>query len=134
VEAAHTSPAGFVLTARAENHIRGNPDLADTIARLQAFQEAGADVLFAPGLRGVDDVRTVVQSIDRPLNVIVYPDGPSVNELGEAGARRISVGGSFSYVAVAAVVRAARELREDGTLGFMADVVEGAGIARAAYS
>jgi 2-methylisocitrate lyase-like PEP mutase family enzyme len=133
VDAAHSGSTHFVLTARAENLIRGHDDLPDTIARLQAYQEAGADVLFAPGLSTVADVETVVRSVDRPVNVIVRPGGPTVGELAAAGARRISVGGSFSYVAVAAVAAAAKELQEQGTLGFMDQVIEGAGLARAAY-
>jgi 2-methylisocitrate lyase-like PEP mutase family enzyme len=133
VDAAHSGSTHFVLTARAENLIRGRPDLPDTIARLQAYQDAGADVLFAPGLSTVAEVETVVRSVDRPLNVLVRPGGPTVAELAGAGARRLSVGGSFSYVAVAAVAAAARELMEQGTLGFMDQVIEGAGLARSAY-
>jgi 2-methylisocitrate lyase-like PEP mutase family enzyme len=117
-EAAHAGPVHFVITARAENHIRGRPDLADTIARLQAYQEAGADVLFAPGLSDLDEVRQVVASVDRPLNVLPWLGAPTVAELGEAGVRRISVGGAFAFAALAGVVDAARELREQGTYGF----------------
>ena len=117
-EAAHAGPVHFVITARAENHIRGRPDLADTIARLQAYQEAGADVLFAPGLSDLDEVRQVVASVDRPLNVLPGLGAPTVAELGEAGVRRISVGGAFAFAALAGVVDAARELREQGTYGF----------------
>ncbi len=131
-EAAHAG-SGFVLTARAENHIRGNPDLADTIARLQAYQTAGADVLYAPGLRELSDITAVVREIDRPLNVLVLPGGPGVANLATAGARRISVGGALSYVAVEAVAAAARELMQRGTLTFMDRVTEGARLARAAY-
>jgi 2-methylisocitrate lyase-like PEP mutase family enzyme len=119
-EAAHGDGAGIVLTARAENHLHGRPDLADTIARLQAFQEAGADVLYAPGLRSLDDIRTVVAAVDRPVNVLALPGGPTVGELAEAGVHRISVGGGFAYVAMGALVEAAQELRERGTYGFWA--------------
>jgi 2-methylisocitrate lyase-like PEP mutase family enzyme len=110
--------AGFVLTARAENHIHGVDDLADTIARLQAYREAGADVLYAPGLTGIGDIRQVVTSVDAPVNVLALPQAPSVAELAEAGVARISIGGGFAYVAMGAVAKAARELREQGTYGF----------------
>lgn len=133
VEAAHAGPVPFVLTARAENFLHDRSDLADTIARLQCFQEAGADVLYAPGLRELDEIDTVVRSVDRPLNVLLLPGGPNVTELAEVGVRRISVGGSFSYVAAAAVAAAARELLADGTTGFMAQVMDGARVARRAY-
>jgi 2-methylisocitrate lyase-like PEP mutase family enzyme len=117
-EAAHAGDVHFVITARAENFVRGRRDLADTIARLQAYQEAGADVLFAPGLSDLEDVRQVVASVDRPVNVLPWPGGPTVAELGEAGVRRISVGGAFAFAALGSVVDAARELREQGTYGF----------------
>jgi 2-methylisocitrate lyase-like PEP mutase family enzyme len=117
-EAAHAGPVHFVITARAENYVRGRRDLADTIARLQAYQEAGADVLFAPGLSDLDDVRQVVGSVDRPVNVLPWQGGPTVPQLGEAGVRRISVGGAFAFAALGSVVDAARELLEQGTYGF----------------
>jgi len=117
-EAAHAGPAQLVLTARAENHIHGIKDLTNTIARLQAFQEAGADVLFAPGIRRIDDIRMVVSSVDRPVNVLALPGCPPVSELAEAGVARISVGGAFTWVALAALVDAARELMDHGTYGF----------------
>jgi len=131
-EIAHAGLVPFVLTARAENHVRGRDDLADTVTRLQAFQGAGADVLFAPGLRAIADIKAVVQAVDRPVNVLVWPGGPSVPELAAAGVRRISVGGSFSYVATAAVAAAARELQEQGTLGFMDQMIAGVSLAQAA--
>jgi 2-methylisocitrate lyase-like PEP mutase family enzyme len=115
---AHRGPVRMVLTARAENHIRGRDDLADTIARLQAFQEAGADVLFAPGLTKLEDIRSVVSSVDRPVNVLALPNGPTVAELAEAGVRRISVGGAFAFAAYGALVEAARELLDKGTYGY----------------
>ena len=117
-EAAHAGDAGLVLTARAEGCIRGNPDLTEIVARLQSFQEAGADVLYAPGLMAADDVARLVASVDLPVNVLVRPGGATVAELAEAGAARISVGGAFSFVALGAVVEAAQELREGGELGF----------------
>jgi len=118
VEAARRCDPSLVLTARAENHIRGHPDLADTIARLQAFQEAGADVLYAPGLRTLDDLKNVLASVDRPVNVLILPGGPTVPEIFEAGAARISVGSAFSLAANAALVEAAQELLTTGTTEF----------------
>jgi 2-methylisocitrate lyase-like PEP mutase family enzyme len=115
---AHRGPVELVLTARAENHLHGNDDLADTIARLQAYQEAGADVLYAPGLRKLSDIQSVVNSVDRPVNVLALPGGPTVAELAEAGVRRISVGGAFAYAAYGALIEAARELLDEGTYGF----------------
>ncbi|UQX88766.1 isocitrate lyase/phosphoenolpyruvate mutase family protein [Jatrophihabitans telluris] len=114
-EAARACGRDFVLTARAENLIRDNPDLADTIARLQAYQDAGADVLFAPGLRTLADVRVVVAAVDRPVNVLLVPGAPTVSELADAGVARVSVGGGFSKVGLAAVASAASELLEHGT-------------------
>ncbi|MEW6477141.1 MAG: isocitrate lyase/phosphoenolpyruvate mutase family protein [Actinomycetota bacterium] len=115
---AHRGPVRMVLTARAENHLHGRHDLGDTIARLQAYQEAGADVLYAPGLTALDDIRSVVTSVDRPLNVLALPGGPTVAELAEAGVRRISVGGAFAFAAYGALVEAAREFLDQGTYGF----------------
>jgi 2-methylisocitrate lyase-like PEP mutase family enzyme len=133
-EAAHAGPVHLVITARAENHIRGNPDLADTIARLQAYQEAGADVLFAPGLTDLEDVRRVVASVDRPVNVLLWQGGPTVAELGDAGVRRISVGGAFAFAALGSVVEAARELREQGTCTFRERTRVGLTAAREAFA
>jgi 2-methylisocitrate lyase-like PEP mutase family enzyme len=117
-EAAHAGEARLVLTARAENHLYGAGDLADTIARLQAYQEAGADVLFAPGLRDLEEIRRLVDSVERPVNVLARPDGPSVAELASAGVSRVSVGGAFAFAALGAAVEAARELIDEGTCGF----------------
>ena len=117
-EAAHSGPTQLVLTARAENLIHGIDDLADSIARAQGFQEAGADVIFVTGLRTIDQVRAVVSSVDRPVNVLVTGGAPTVAELAEAGVARISVGGSLMYSAYAAVIAAANELRNDGTYGY----------------
>lgn len=113
-EAAARMPFPFMLTARAENHLRGNPDLDDTIARLRAYEEAGADVVFAPGLRELDDIRAVAEAIERPLNVLGTPS-LSVEEIAAAGAQRISVGGRLTWVAVDALAKAARQLRDEGT-------------------
>jgi 2-methylisocitrate lyase-like PEP mutase family enzyme len=133
-EAAHAGPVHLVITARAENHIRGHPDLADTIARLQAYQEAGADVLFAPGVIDLDEVRQLVASVDRPVNVLPGPGAPTVSELGEVGVRRISVGGAFAFAALAGVVDAAHELRDLGTYGFRERSRVGLTAAREAFA
>ena len=117
-EAAHSGERSLVLTARAENHIHGRDDLADTIARLQSFQEAGADVLFAPGVRELDQIRELIASVDLPVNVLAMPGMPSVTELGKAGVSRISVGGAFAFTAYGAAVTAGRELLDSGTYGF----------------
>lgn len=122
-EAAHAGPVHLVLTARSENFLHGNLDLADTIARLQSFQEAGADVLYAPGLSRLEDIRRVVSEVDLPLNVLALPGVPPVSELAGAGVARVSVGGAFAFAAMGAVVEAGRELLDRGTYGFR----EGAG-------
>jgi 2-methylisocitrate lyase-like PEP mutase family enzyme len=124
--AAEAADGKLVLTARAENHIHERDDLADTIARLQAFQEAGANVLYAPGLTKIDDIRQVVASLDRPVNVLALPAAPPVAELAQAGVARISIGGGFAFVAMGAVVRAANELRDQGTYGFWETAAVGA--------
>lgn len=118
VAAAVEAAGGLVITARTDGPIRGAEDLGEAIARLQAFQEAGAHVLFAPGLTEPADIRTVVAETDRPLNVLVRPGMAPIAQLAEAGAARISVGGGFAWVAMGAVVQAARELREQGTYGW----------------
>jgi 2-methylisocitrate lyase-like PEP mutase family enzyme len=112
-EAARSFGFPFTLTARAENHIRGNPDLDDTIARLQAYETAGADVLYAPGLRTVEEVRAVCEAVGKPVNVLALP-GLTFAELAEAGAQRVSVGGALTWVAVKALADAARSLRDEG--------------------
>ena len=111
VAAARAAAGDFVLTARAENHIRGNDDLDDTIARLQAYERAGADVLYAPGLRTPQEIAAVRAAVGRPLNVLALP-GLSLPEIVAAGAQRISVGGGFAWAAVNGLVAAARELQE----------------------
>lgn len=125
-KAARDLPFPFVLTARAENYLAGNPDLKDTIERLQMYQEAGADVLYAPGLRNKEDIAAVVQSVDRPVNVIMGLKGVqlSVVELSAIGVRRISVGSGLARCALAAFLRAASEMREQGTFSFGEDAVE----------
>lgn len=134
VAAAAAAASGrLVLTARAENYLHGRPDLADTIARLQAFQEAGADVLYAPGLTSLADIRAVVGALDKPVNVLALAGGPTVPELAEAGVRRVSVGSAFAFAAAGAVVDAARELRDHGSYGFLQQAATGRAAIRAAF-
>jgi 2-methylisocitrate lyase-like PEP mutase family enzyme len=109
-----------VLTARAENYLHGRPDLADTITRLQAYQAAGADVLYAPGLTSLADIRQVVAAVDRPVNVLAMAGAPPVAELAGAGVSRVSVGGGFAFAALGALADAAAELRDQGTYGYLA--------------
>jgi 2-methylisocitrate lyase-like PEP mutase family enzyme len=109
----------FVLTARAENYLHGRADLDDTIARLKAYEEAGADVLYAPGLRDIEEIKKVCAELSKPVNVLALAGGPSVGELGEAGVRRVSLGSNLHRVAMGAFLRGARELHDQGTLGFL---------------
>lgn len=120
VGASRSLAVSFTLTARCENYLHGRPDLADTIKRLQAFQAAGADVLYAPGLRNKDDIATLVKAVDRPVNVIMGLAGAkfSVADLAALGVKRISVGSALSRAALGAFLRAAREMREHGTFNF----------------
>jgi 2-methylisocitrate lyase-like PEP mutase family enzyme len=115
VEAARGLDFPFTFTARAENHIRGNPDLDDTIARLQAYEQAGADVLYAPGLGSTDEIRAVCEATTRPVNVLGLPH-LSVSEIAAAGGRRISVGSLLTWVAVDAMADAAIQVRDEGDL------------------
>ena len=124
-EVARALPFPFTLTARAENYLVGRPDLKETIERLQAYQEAGADVLYAPGLTSKDDIAAVVSSVDRPVNVVMGLQGVqlSLAELSAIGVRRISVGSALSRAALGAFLRAAREMREHGTFTFANEAV-----------
>jgi 2-methylisocitrate lyase-like PEP mutase family enzyme len=124
-EVVRTLPFIFTLTARAENYLVGKPDLSDTIKRLQVYQEAGADVLYAPGLTSKDDIAAVVQSLDRPVNVVMGLQGVqlSLAELSAMGVKRVSVGSSLSRAALGAFLRAAREMRERGTFTFADEAV-----------
>lgn len=117
-EAAHRGPVHLVLTARAENHLRGRDDIGDTIARLRAYQEAGADVLFAAGLTDRDDLYRLISSVDLPVSVIARQGSLSVAELSSLGASRISVGPAFVLTALGAMIEAAREFRDHGTYGY----------------
>jgi 2-methylisocitrate lyase-like PEP mutase family enzyme len=119
-EAAQSLPFTFVFTARAENYLVGRPDLAGTIKRLQAYQEAGADVLYAPGLTTKEDIAAVVSSVDRPVNVLM--GGPlTLSELSAIGVKRVSTGSALSRAALGAFLRAAREMRDHGTFAFAAE-------------
>ena len=122
VEAARSLSFSFTLTARAENYLHGRPDLKDTILRLQAYQAAGADVLYAPGLATKDDIAAVVRAVDRPVNVVMGLKGVqlSLAELSALGVKRVSVGSALSRAALGAFLRAAREMREHGTFTFAA--------------
>lgn len=123
VAAARSLPFTFTLTARAENYLHGRPDLKDTIKRLQAYQEAGADVLYAPGLRSKEDIASVLGSVDRPVNVLMGLQGVllTLDELSSMGARRISVGSALQRTALGAFLRGAREMREKGTFTFASE-------------
>lgn len=122
-EVVRVLPFAFTLTARAENYLVGRPDLRDTIKRLQAYQEAGADVLYAPGLKSRDEIAAVVRSVDRPVNVVMGLQGNhlSLAELSAIGVRRVSVGSVLARAALGAFLRAAREMREHGTFAFAED-------------
>jgi 2-methylisocitrate lyase-like PEP mutase family enzyme len=113
VEAAQALDFPFALTARAENHIRGNPDLDDTIARLQAYELVGADVLYAPGLESPEQIRAVCEAVSKPVNVLARP-ALTMAEIVEAGAQRVSVGGALTWVAVGALISAAEGMRDRG--------------------
>ncbi len=118
-EAASGLDFPFVVTARAENHIRGNPDLDDTIARLRAYERAGADVLYAPGLRDAKEIREVCQATSRPVNVLAHK-GLTMSDIVDAGAKRVSVGGALTWVAVGAMAAAAEAIRDDGDFSALA--------------
>jgi len=125
VEAARSLPFPFTVTARAENYLWGRPDLEDTVKRLQAFQEAGADVLYAPGLMTREDIAAVVRSVDRPVNVVMGLKGVqlSLAELAEIGVKRVSIGSALSRAALGAFLRAAQEMRDHGTFTFASEAV-----------
>lgn len=132
-EAAHRGDVHLVLTARAENRLHGRKDLADTIRRVQRFQEVGADVVFAPGIRQADELRSLVASVDVPVSVLAMPGVPVVAELAEMGVARVSVGGAFAYAAYGAMVTAARELLDSGTYGYWETTGIGSTAVRAAF-
>jgi len=122
-EAAKSVPQGFVFTARAENYLHGRPDLDDTIRRLQAFEKAGAEVLYAPGLKSLEDIRTLCSAVSRPVNIVMGLPGVTFGlaDLAAAGAKRISIGSALSRLAFGAVLRAIEEMQQKGTFTFAAD-------------
>ena len=125
VEVAHSLPVPFTFVARAENLIRGRPDLDDTIRRLQAFEKAGADVLYAPGLRDLATMRIVVQAVGKPLNVVMSAADPALSaaEMAAVGVKRLSVGGALSRLALAAFMQGAREMKEKGGFTWVRDAM-----------
>lgn len=124
-EVARSLPVPFMLTARAENLLHGRLDLDDTIRRLQAFEKAGAEVLYAPGLRDLATIRTVVSSVTSPVNVVASFIDPSITlaQLAEVGVKRISVGGSLSRLALAAFLEGAREMKDTGGFTWLRDMI-----------
>ncbi len=132
-EVARAASTRVVLTARAENHLHGRDDLADTIRRLQAFVEAGADVVYAPGLTDLGDIRRVTAEVGAPVNVLTRTGGPTVCELAAAGVARISVGGAFAFVGLAAVAEAAGEFLHEGTISFTERAGAGSTLAQQAF-
>jgi 2-methylisocitrate lyase-like PEP mutase family enzyme len=125
VEAAHSGPVHFVLTARCENYLHGITDFDDTVTRLLAFQAAGADVLYAPGLNDPAELRRLLDAVDLPVNVLALPGTPPVSELAAMGVGRVSVGSGFSNVAAGALADAGRELLEEGTYNYWATAMTG---------
>jgi 2-methylisocitrate lyase-like PEP mutase family enzyme len=119
-EAAKSAGNGLVLTARAENFLYGNPDLADTIARLQAFEEAGADVLYCPGVTDLKDIRAVCDAVGKPVNVLPLTPTVTVKQIADAGAKRISLGTWTQNAAIAGLLQAAQEMKDNGTFAFLA--------------
>jgi len=131
VEAANALPFPFLVTARVENFFTGVPDLSDVIARLQAYQEAGAHVLYAPGLKTMEDIKTMLASVDRPVNVLMGPRSGFVPmaELADLGVKRVSMGSALANTAYGALVHAGEELMATGTLGFLKGAVTGKALA-----
>jgi 2-methylisocitrate lyase-like PEP mutase family enzyme len=135
IAAAVDAAAGrLVITARAENYLHERPELSDTIARLQRYAQAGADVLYAPGVTSATEIRTLVAEVDRPVNVLAIPGVPPVAELAELGVARVSVGGSFTWVALGALAAAGRELLEQGSYGFLQNAPAGRTVAGVAFT
>ncbi len=132
-EQARTPGARLILTARAENHLRANPDVEDTVARLRAYQEAGADVLYAPGVQRRQDIELIVRSLERPVNVLIRPGSPSLTELTEIGVGRVSVGGAFAFLAYGALAEAAEALLTGGSYDFLAPAAAGGAVAQKSF-
>jgi 2-methylisocitrate lyase-like PEP mutase family enzyme len=133
-QAAHQGPVRFVLTARCENYLHGRPDFDDTLERLLAYQAAGADVLYAPGMQDVDELRRLVDAVDLPVNVLALPGTAPVAALAAIGVKRSSVGSGFSSVANGALVEAGRELLDRGTYDFWATAIAGMGVTHEAFT
>jgi 2-methylisocitrate lyase-like PEP mutase family enzyme len=135
VAAAVEAAAGrLILTARADNFLHDRNDLADTITRLQRYQDAGADVLYAPGLTRREDIAAVIHSVDRPVNVLLLPDGPTVTELATLGVSRVSIGGTFIYSAFGALAQAAKQLHGPGPYAFWDRAAEGRDLIQASLA
>jgi 2-methylisocitrate lyase-like PEP mutase family enzyme len=132
-QAANGERGRLVLTARAENYLHGRPDLEDTLARLRAYEDAGAHVLYAPGLTDPADIRRIIESVARPVNVLARPGLPPTAELVELGVSRVSVGGAFAFAALGTLEHAARELMDQGTYGYAELAAAGLRAARAAF-
>lgn len=133
-QTAHSIDARFVLTARCENFLHERPDIADTVVRLQRYREAGADVVYAPGLTQADDIRRVVEAVDCPVNVLVLAGAPTILELAALGVRRVSVGGALAWTAYGAAAQAAREYLESDGSGLLAAARTGSSAMRAALA
>jgi 2-methylisocitrate lyase-like PEP mutase family enzyme len=133
-DAAHDGEVHLVLTARCENHLHDRPDIEDTLARLTAYAQAGADVVYAPGLTRADEIERLVKTVGVPVNVLALRDAPPVSELAALGVARVSVGGAFAFAALGALVDAAAELREQGTYGYLQRAATGGRAARRAFS
>jgi 2-methylisocitrate lyase-like PEP mutase family enzyme len=131
--AAHEGDVRLVLTARSENYLHGRPDIEDTLARLRAYQEAGADVLYAPGVKDPAELRRITSELDRPVNALALPGVPPVSELASLGVARVSVGGGFAFAALGALVEAAEEIRDRGTYGYFERTAVGGRAARRAF-
>lgn len=125
---------GFVITARAENFLHGRADLADTIARLRAYQDSGAHVLYAPGASTSAQITAIVGALDRPVNVLALADAPPVGELARLGVARVSVGGAFAFAALGALVEAGRELLTAGTYSYWSNARQGRTVAGQAFA
>ena len=131
-EVARSLPFRFMLTARTENFLNGRPDLKDTIRRLQAFEEAGADVLYAPGLPDLESIKAVTSSVGKPVNHVMgsWSPGLTLEQLAAAGVKRVSVGGALARAALGAFVRGAREIKDYGTFGYTAEAASFAELQR----
>jgi 2-methylisocitrate lyase-like PEP mutase family enzyme len=137
VEAAHGGDRRIVLTARADGHIHGRrepEDLDDTITRLQAYEQAGADVLYAPGINSIDGIRRIVDAVSQPVNVLAMADTPPVRRLAELGVARVSTGSGFYWASMGGLAGAAEELRDSGTYAFWAEAGAGRAAAATAFA